>query len=100
MEPTQPLGKFLPKLHSIVEGETSGLRDARGTLMPPCIITDKGEALDVWIENSGDAIDLFAGLQVCHDVRSCCAIMHPIDASRRKYRVVGHTSLSHLFRIS
>ena len=25
---------------------------------------EKGEALDVWIENSGDSIDLFTGLQV------------------------------------
>ena len=64
IDPTQPLGKFLPQLHSIVEGEVSGLRDASGALMPSCIIMEKGEALDVWIESSGDAIDLFAGLQV------------------------------------
>ena len=25
---------------------------------------EKGEALDVWIEHSGDTIDLFTGLQV------------------------------------
>ena len=59
-----PLGKFLPQLHSIAEGEASGLRDCSGTLMPPCIIMEKGEALDVWIANSGDKIDLFTGLQV------------------------------------
>ena len=67
-DPNQPLGKFLPQLHSIAEGEASGLRDARGALMPPCIIMEKGEALDVWIDNSGDAIDLFTGLQVCHTI--------------------------------
>ena len=60
----QPLGKFLPQLHSVAEGEVSGLRDAYGALMPPCIIMEKGEALDIWIENSGNSIDLFAGLQV------------------------------------
>ena len=60
----QPLGRFLPQLHSIAEGETSGLRDACGALMPPCIIMEKGEALDVWIQNSGDKIGLFAGLEV------------------------------------
>ena len=76
MDPTQPLGKFLPQLHSIAEGEASGLRDARGALMPPCIIMEKGEALDVWIENSGDAIDLFAGLQVCPVVPSCITLTH------------------------
>ena len=74
MDPTQPLGKFLPQLHSIAEGEASGLRDARGALMPPCIIMEKGGALDVWIENSGDAIDLFAGLQVCPVVPSCITL--------------------------
>ena len=64
VDASQPLGKFLPQLHAIAEGEESGLRDAHGTLMPPCIIMEKGEALDVWIENSGDSIDLFTGLQV------------------------------------
>ena len=62
-DPNQPLGKFLPQLHSIVEGEASGLRDAHGDLMPPCIIMEQGEALDVWIMNSGDKIDMFTGLQ-------------------------------------
>ena len=61
---TQPLGRFLPQLKAIVEGEGSGLRDAHGMLMPPCIIMEKGEALDVWIESSGWHIDLFTGLQV------------------------------------
>lgn len=65
VDPGQPLGKFLPQLHSIAEGESSGLRDVYGTLMPPCIIMEKGEALDVWIANSGDKIDMFTGLQVC-----------------------------------
>ena len=64
VDSSQPLGKFLPQLHSIAEGEGSGLRDASGALMPPCIIMEKGEALDVWIESSGDEIDLFTGLQV------------------------------------
>ena len=65
VDASQPLGRFLPQLHSIAEGEASGLRDASGALMPPCIIMEKGEALDVWIANSGDNIDLFTGLQVC-----------------------------------
>ena len=62
VDASQPL--FLPRLHSIAEGEDSGLRDAGGTLMPPCIVMEKAEALDVWIENSADKIDLFTGLQV------------------------------------
>ena len=64
VDTNQPLGKLLPQLHSVAEGEASGLRDASGPLMPPCIIMEKGEALDVWIENSGEKIDLFSGLQV------------------------------------
>ena len=63
-DPNQPLGKFLPQLQSIAEGEATGLRDAYGALMPPCVVMEKGEALDVWIENSGDNIDFFTGLQV------------------------------------
>ena len=65
VDANQPLGRFLPQLHSIAEGEASGLRDASGTLMPPGIVMEKGETLDVWIAKSGDKIDLFTGLQVC-----------------------------------
>ena len=64
MDASQPLGKFLPQLHSILEDDAVGLKDANGTQMPPCIIMEKGEALDIWIEKSGDNMDLFAGLQV------------------------------------
>ena len=65
---SQPLGRFLPQLHSVLEGEEGGLRDHRGALMPPCIMMEKGEALDTWIDSSGDCMDLFTGLQV----RLCC----------------------------
>ena len=100
MDPTQPLGKFLPQLHSIAEGEASGLRDARGALMPPCIIMEKGEALDVWIENSGDAIDLFAGLQVCPVVPSCITLTGQ-EVKTYSWGTQRHTrSASHLFFIA
>ena len=78
MDSRQPLGKFLPQLHSIAEGEGSGLRDASGALMPPCIIMEKGEALEVWIESSEGENDPYFGLQVrsadVREPRSCCTI--------------------------
>jgi hypothetical protein len=81
LEPSQPLGRFLPQLHSIAEGEEGGLRDAHGSLMPPCIIMEKGEALDVWIANSGISLDLFTGLQV----RPCAVTLVYVH----RYRVFG-----------
>ena len=59
LDPTQPLGRFLPQLHNILEGEECGLRDNRGGLMPPCIIMEKGEALDTWIDSSSASIEVF-----------------------------------------
>ena len=63
LDPDQPLGKFLPQMLRIAEGPETGLRDAEGGIMPPCIVMEKGEALDTWIENSGEKIDMFTGLQ-------------------------------------
>ena len=62
-DPSQPLGRFLPQMVRIAEGTDSGLRDAQGAVMAPCIVMEKGEALDVWIKNSGEKIDMFTGLQ-------------------------------------
>ena len=72
-DPKQPLGRFLPQMLRIAEGAHSGLRDAQGAIMAPCIVMEKGEALDVWIENSGETIDMFTGLQArCHNVVVPC----------------------------
>ena len=62
-DPGQPLGRFLPQMLRVAEGADSGLRDAQGAVMAPCIVMEKGEALDVWIQNSGEKIDMFTGLQ-------------------------------------
>ena len=69
VDPAQPLGKFLPTMSRIAEGAESGFRDAQGGAMAPCIVMEKGEALDVWIEKSGENIDMFTGLQA-----RCCAL--------------------------
>ena len=57
----------------VAEGADSGLRDAQGAVMAPCIVMEKGEALDVWIQNSGEKIDLFTGLQA-HPPPPACSM--------------------------
>lgn len=70
VDKSKPLGAFLPQLRFIAEGEgsgeVSGLRDARGNLMPPCTIMEKGKALDAWLRHSGK--DFCLGLQVKYAV--------------------------------
>jgi hypothetical protein len=68
-DPSIPLGKFLPQLHLIAEGEDS-LVDVEGNPMPPCIVMEKGESLDTWAESSGFKLDMFTGLQVLFIVLS------------------------------
>lgn len=63
LDPSSPLGQFLPQLHTIPEGE-SALSDAEGNKMPSCIVMEKGESLETWAENSGLKLDMFTGLQV------------------------------------
>ncbi|NJR43227.1 MAG: phosphotransferase [Akkermansiaceae bacterium] len=64
LDSSKPLGRFLPQLHTIVDGADGNVvKDAFGRPLPPCIVMEKGEALDVWIEKSG-SLDMFTGLQV------------------------------------
>lgn len=44
----RPLGAFLPQMHEILDNAGRGFRDPHGHAMPPCIVMEKGEALDVW----------------------------------------------------
>ena len=60
---SQPLGRFLPEVHRIVDSG-SELVDCRGTSLPPCIVMEKGESLDVWAASTGDGLDMVTGLQV------------------------------------
>ena len=66
VDPTQPLGRFLPQLHSIAEPPDGCLLDVFGQPMPPCIIMEKGEAMDVWVDKSGEDMDMFTGLSLIH----------------------------------
>lgn len=86
-DPSQPLGRCLPQMQRIAEGAGSGLRDAQGAVMAPCIVMEQGEALDVWIQKSGDKIDMFTGLQarplsVCRACGAAPPVLHTFGGSR------------------
>eukprot|EP00892_Ulva_mutabilis_P012442 jgi/Ulvmu1/9570/UM053_0060.1 len=54
--PDSPLGKFLPALRNIVDGSAAEplIVDGHGQLLPPCIVMEKGESLDVWMQRNRD----------------------------------------------
>lgn len=66
LDSNQLLGAFLPQLRTIVEesSPTGLILDRFGNSLPPCIIMEKGEALDLWAKSTGDGLDMITGLQV------------------------------------
>jgi len=62
-----PLGHFLPQLRNVVGavGHGAPVVDAHGQPLPPCIVMEKGESLDVWMKRNRDGMDMVTGLQVC-----------------------------------
>lgn len=44
----------------------AGFVDGDGNDLPPCIIMEKGESLDLWAASTGDGLDMVTGLQVQH----------------------------------
>ena len=64
MDRTQPLGAFLPEVHSIIDPLDSEFLDAAGVPLPPCIVMEKGESLDKWAASCTDGLDMVTGLQV------------------------------------
>ena len=61
-----PLGPFLPQLRNIVgaPGHEPPIFDAHGHPLPPCIVMEKGESLDVWMQRNRGGVDMITGLQV------------------------------------
>ena len=57
--------RFLPKVEAVSD---SGL-DARGRLLPPCIVMEKGESLHDWSDRAQP--DLFTALSVRRPPYSC-----------------------------
>lgn len=73
MDRTQPLGQYLPDLRTIVDQKDGYIvTDAFGRLLPPCIVMEKGEALDLWIQKAG-FLDMFTGLQVRNTESQDCS---------------------------
>lgn len=64
VDPNLPLGRFLPNLRMVVDSPEGGFVDGRGNPMPPCIVMEKGEALDVWVKRGESGIDMVTGVQV------------------------------------
>ena len=64
-DPDQPLGRFLPECRAIFSPfSTSGCVAKHGNPLPPCIVMEKGEALDKWAARSDEGVDFVTGLQV------------------------------------
>lgn len=82
-----PLGPFLPLVRNIigdtdvgtgggtwdrpaaVTADAGRIADALGRPLPPCIVMERGESLDIWrMRNAHDGIDVFTALQVLLDI--------------------------------
>ena len=62
--PLTALGEFYPAVRNIVSNEDEAFVDAHGAPMPPCIIMEKGESLDLRRHRS-KGLDTVAAVQVC-----------------------------------
>ena len=64
-----PLSKLLPRVREICDNVDGRITDAAGEALPPCIIMEKGEALNIWSRRNKGGIDHMTALQVrclCH----------------------------------
>jgi hypothetical protein len=59
-----PLIDFLPRLHALVQDSDGHFKDAFGDTMPPCIVMERGESLDKWVQRNQRAMDMFTCMQV------------------------------------
>jgi serine/threonine protein kinase len=59
-----PLRQFLPRLHAVVDNSDGTLEDAHGHNLPPCIVTERGESLNLWVRRNRRAMDMFTCMQV------------------------------------
>lgn len=77
---SSPLGPFLPRLRNIAgaEGYDPAVLDREGHALPPCIVMEKGESLDVWMLRNRGGVDMVTGLQVRPPQE--CAAMHVFAA--------------------
>lgn len=47
---TSPLSPFLPQLRGLEDNANGTMADAHGDALPPCIIMEKGESLDIFCQ--------------------------------------------------
>jgi hypothetical protein len=59
-----PLLRFLPNLHALVENSNGEFKDAFRRDMPPCIVMERGESLDKWVQRNQRGMDMFTCMQV------------------------------------
>ena len=71
MDSSQPLGRFLPEMRRVGQGSEGTLRDTEGNTLPACVVMEKGEPLDTWLEEPGVCICMATGLQVYVFVAQC-----------------------------
>jgi hypothetical protein len=64
LDNASPLKVFLPKARDIVPNDDGKFIDACGNPMPPCIVMEKGESLDRWVQRNRRAMDPFTCMQV------------------------------------
>lgn len=70
--PENPLRKFLPPLHSVMDNADGTLVDAQGNPLPPCIVMERGESLDIWSRGTKFKMEIHTCMQVCLGVK------HPV----------------------
>lgn len=88
-DPGSPLGPFLPLVRNITGTDDSNplapaadaltgyIADSHGRPLPPCIVMERGESLDIWrMRNAQDGIDVFTALQVRTACTLICTCMH------------------------
>jgi hypothetical protein len=59
-----PLIDFLPRLHALVQNSDGQFKDAFGHTMPACIVMERGESLDKWVQRNQRDMDIFTCMQV------------------------------------
>jgi hypothetical protein len=59
-----PLQSMLPAVRDIIDNREGRFTDAQGEALPPCIVMEKGEALNIWSRRNKGGLDHMTALQV------------------------------------
>jgi hypothetical protein len=61
---SSPLARLLPRVHAILGNEDGSHSDSAGEPLPPCIIMECGESLNLWSRRNRGGLDHMTALQV------------------------------------